>query len=355
MSGFALLSDPDSYVPLHWDLTSDQAAREQWLDVFSRVFDDILGHATRRYGRDARSRIEDARQEFSELVASLREHPTALPSGRLDLVELDRARDKVLRMHRLEDALDLVKDHADARAADMYPELVHRLHTLEDADKWEALVRGVFAGNLFDLGIDPEMRPQEEQDFLAAIEATPQRPWFIDDFDALSAAFAEAPPARWSKAVFFVDNAGSDFILGALPLAREMAMAGTAVVLAANERPSLNDVTVNEVVDIVERLAGQDRDLDALIVGNMMEAVSTGTDLPVLDLSEVSDELNEAAEDADLVVLEGMGRSVETNFDAEFRVDALRLSVVKNEQVASRIGCDVNDCICRYTPAAKHE
>ena len=44
----------------------------------------------------------------------------------------------------------------------------------------------------------------------------------------------------------FVDNAGRDLILGVMPLVREMALAGTMIVLAANELPSINDITVDE-------------------------------------------------------------------------------------------------------------
>ncbi len=98
-------------------------------------------------------------------------------------------------------------------------------------------------------------------------------------------------------------------------------------------------------------LAAQDADLAALIEGGMFEVVSTGSEIPLLDLSEVSDELNEAAGDADLVILEGMGRAVESNYDAPFTVDCLRLAVLKDAGVAARVGGDVFDCICKYVPA----
>jgi len=83
----------------------------------------------------------------------------------------------------------------------------------------------------------------------------------------------------------------------------------------------------------------------------MFEVVSSGNDIPLIDLSEVSDELNEAAADAELVVLEGMGRAIESNYDAAFKVDTLHLALLKDPLVAARVGGEVYDCVCKYTPA----
>ena len=54
---------------------------------------------------------------------------------------------------------------------------------------------------------------------------------------------------------------------------------------------------------------------------------SSGSDLPVIDLRRVSQRLASVSEDADLVILEGMGRAVETNLEAAFDCDALRIGM----------------------------
>ena len=41
----------------------------------------------------------------------------------------------------------------------------------------------------------------------------------------------------------FVDNAGADVCLGMIPFVRELIRRGTEVVVAANETPSINDIT----------------------------------------------------------------------------------------------------------------
>ena len=75
--------------------------------------------------------------------------------------------------------------------------------------------------------------------------------------------------------------------------------------------------------------------------------------MPLIDLSEVSNELNEAAADADMVMLEGMGRSVESNQDTAFQVDSVQLCMLKDPRIASRVGGEVFDCVCRYRPVAR--
>ena len=49
------------------------------------------------------------------------------------------------------------------------------------------------------------------------------------------------------------------------------------------------------------------------VSSGQLQVVSNGSGLPVIDLRHLSAELAAAAADADLVVLEGMGRSIETN------------------------------------------
>jgi len=352
MSHFCLLSDPDSYVAHDWDLLADESARRHWLDLFEKHFRDTLSHASVQYGRPAGKQIAAAGRQFAEVIDRLRSSPSSLPGGKLNVLELCRVREKTLRDNKLNDPFAYVKHRENATAMHLYPKVVRRLHSLTGEAKWLRLIQSVYAGNIFDLGSPATMHlAHESSDFLATLEKIKPRPWLVDDYDALVKELLSAPPTKWSKAVAFADNAGSDFILGLMPLARELALCGTKIVLAANEAPSLNDVTVDETVTIVQRLAALDDDLKALIDAGMFEVVSSGNDVPLIDLSRVADELNEAAADAELVVLEGMGRAIESNFDARFKVDAIHLALLKDPVVAARIGGEVYDCVCKYTPS----
>ncbi len=48
---------------------------------------------------------------------------------------------------------------------------------------------------------------------------------------------------------------------------------------------------------------------------------------------QVSAEVISEAFDADLIVLEGMGRGIETNLHAQFTVDSLKLGMIKHKEV----------------------
>jgi len=138
-----------------------------------------------------------------------------------------------------------------------------------------------------------------------------------------------------------------------MPLLKELAAGGTSIVLAANELPSLNDLTVEETSMCLEEIAAVDADLEVMVSGGMFTTVSSGNDLPLIDLTRISDALNAAAADADLIIIEGMGRGIESNFDAAFKVDTLRLAVLKDPEVAEKFGGELLDCICKYQRAAE--
>lgn len=52
----------------------------------------------------------------------------------------------------------------------------------------------------------------------------------------------------------------------------------------------------------------------------------------------------------DLVVLEGMGRAVHTNLYARFKVDCLKVAVIKNEWWAKRLGGEKFSVLFQYEP-----
>jgi type II pantothenate kinase len=355
MSEFCLLRDPESYEPLNWNLLESPDDLKHWIDVFERQLARTLEHAQAQYGRAAQPQIDEAKSIFAEKIAQLREDPASLGSnGKLDIMDLDFMREDILHEVGIHDPYRKVKVDGTDKARMIYPHVVRELHALPDDEKWVHLIKSSFAGNYFDLGSHATMHLSgDPESFLEGVDQMKDRPWLVDDFDALEAALLDAPPAKWGKAVIFIDNAGADFVLGVMPLARELALMGVVVVLAANESPALNDMTADETVDAVQRLAAEDPDLEAMIEAEMFEVASTGNRIPLIDLSDVSDELNEACEDADLVILEGMGRAVETNWDAEFKVDCVQLAMLKDPLVAQKLGGESLDVVCRYRPVTE--
>jgi type II pantothenate kinase len=125
---------------------------------------------------------------------------------------------------------------------------------------------------------------------------------------------------------------------------RWLARRGTEVILAANERPTLNDMTIQDVNAWWPRVIAAEPSLSQLPITR----VSTGTGEPLIDLSAVSADLNAASANADLIILEGMGRGVESNLEADFSCDAINLAMIKDAMVARRQRGKLFDVICRF-------
>ncbi len=125
---------------------------------------------------------------------------------------------------------------------------------------------------------------------------------------------------------------------------RWLARRGTRIVIGANEHATLNDMTIHDVRRWWPRVLETEPSFASLPI----ELVSTGTGEPLLDFQAVSDELNAACADVDLVILEGMGRGIESNLTAEFSCDSLNIGMIKMEIVAERLGGKLYDLVCRF-------
>ena len=157
---------------------------------------------------------------------------------------------------------------------------------------------------------------------------------------------------RYKKALLFCDNSGADFVLGMIPFARELLRQGTDVCLVANSLPAINDITAGEMEEVVLLAARQCETLTKSLrpvgvqdfgcsegtgrVGKLTTCAS-GSGSPCLDFRRISCELCEAAQGTDLIVLEGMGRAVHTNWSANFTCDTLKLAMIKNSRLAHRL------------------
>lgn len=73
-----------------------------------------------------------------------------------------------------------------------------------------------------------------------------------------------------------------------LPFARELLRRGSEVVLTANTLPSINDVTAEELREIVVSAGKVDQALECAWLEGTLMVVESGNDLPVIDLSQVA-------------------------------------------------------------------
>jgi type II pantothenate kinase len=290
---------------------------------------------------NAQRRANDCAKAFDRRFDDYGRQPERF--DRVTIFTLDRWREGFLREYGFHDAFVDLKARENQKMLPLLPVICRELDALSGEAQFMEAVRGIFAGNLFDMGAEATAGAYLHGGprFSQSRESIKPRPWLIDQYDAFADRMLRGKPG---KAVFFVDNAGSDFLLGALPFMRWMCQRGWRVVLAANEQPALNDMTIAEVHALWPQIVDAEPSFGTLPI----DRVSSGTGEPLIDLLQVADELNAAAEDADLVILEGMGRGVESNLNAEFTCAALNIAIIKDTAVARRNNGELYDLVLRY-------
>lgn len=342
-----LLADPANYQPNTVDLVNDPDARAYWLDVFANHLPSLRRHCLISEGDTPanRQRIDRFAERFDATIAQLRREPDAI--GTLSIMAICRLRERLLREHDIADPYDYVKRDENEKAMRLLPGLLAEIDAMPTDKRLEPLVRGVFAGNMFDLGAvsTNDLFDAGEFNFRDVRGKVKDRPWLFDGFDDLRAKWSAGPHR---KAVVFVDNAGSDVVLGMLPLVREMLRRGTGVVVTANSTPALNDITHDELTPLIESIAGFDAVFADAVREGRLELIPSGNDAPLIYLNQISEPLAAACDGADLIVIEGMGRAVETNLQTPFTVDALKLAVIKEEHLAGQLGGELYDIVCRF-------
>jgi uncharacterized protein with ATP-grasp and redox domains len=349
MAFLAQLAHPDTYRRCDWDLRADDAGRAYWDGIFRWHLDEVLLPLIEQEYAPSPAQCSALRRDYLATYDELSAHPERY--DRVDILLFTELRRAVLARHGFPDPFQAVKHHENEAALSLLPQVLDELDTATPQDRWQLLARGLMAGNLFDLGAPATVQRHRDGNaaFRAARDNQPTRPWLIDDETAWRQRWQAGPGYR--HVVFFVDNAGGDIVLGCLPLARWMLQAGACVTLAANSEPALNDITAAELSPLLERCAALDARLDEALRESRLRIGATGTRTPLLDLAALAPEFVAETSDADLIVLHGMGRVLESNFYAGLRCDALRTAVLKDEHLAARFGGKLFDCVFQLRPA----
>ncbi|KAG5618171.1 hypothetical protein H5410_017995 [Solanum commersonii] len=398
---FPLLADPKTYEPNTIDLSDHGELEytkiwrccRYWFTVLSEHLSDLVDKlvmspiflwfeklildfqavASEGGTDDAKRRGDAFARAFSAHLARLMEEPAAY--GKLGLANLLELREECLREFHFFDAYRTIKQRENEASLAVLPDLLMELDSLTEDMRLLTLIEGVLAANIFDWGSRACVDLYHKGTIIEIYRMSRkkmQRPWraserknnirkVVDDFDAFKERMlgsGDRKPQPHKRALLFVDNSGADIVLGMLPLARELLRRGTEVVLVANSLPALNDVTAMELPDIVAEAAKHcdilrgAAEAGGLLVDAMsniqdgykentpsvpLMVVENGCGSPCIDLRQVSSELAAAAKDADLVILEGMGRSLHTNYNAKFKCDALKLAMVKNQRLAAKL------------------
>ncbi|KAM1042542.1 hypothetical protein ACFX13_034679 [Malus domestica] len=150
---------------------------------------------------DATARAEKFAQRYTEILEDLKKDPES-HGGPPDCILLYRLREQVLRKLGFQDIFKKVKDEENAKAISPFENVVDLNDAIEDEVKRvENLVRGIFAGNIFDLGSAQlaEIFSKDGMSFLASCQNLVPRHWVIDDMDAFKLKWTKK---SWKKASY---------------------------------------------------------------------------------------------------------------------------------------------------------
>uniref|UniRef100_A0AAQ4QH40 4'-phosphopantetheine phosphatase n=1 Tax=Gasterosteus aculeatus aculeatus TaxID=481459 RepID=A0AAQ4QH40_GASAC len=334
-----LLQDASSYIPDTVDLTEDALAREYWLYCFEEALDGV---------RRGLKPVVKERKVNGALTGAY---------GSLTVRSLLDTREHCLNEFNFPDPYSKIKQRENDAALKYYQKAVQSLEELSWEERQFALVRGVLAGNVFDWGakaVSDVLESDPEFGFEQAKRQLEERPWLVDSYDEWFERL-KGPPHKC--ALFFVDNSGVDIILGVMPFVRELLSRGTEVVLASNSSPALNDVTNGELQILTESIAamdpviraalGEDRLTLPNLCGHLTSCVHVLYRLDKVLAMVVRERKT------DLVIIEGMGRAIHTNYYAMLSCESLKMAVIKNSWLADRLGGKLFSVVFKYeVPAA---
>lgn len=347
---FPLIGSLDDYEPHTIEMLDDADARAYWLNVFRSHTPGLAARAAQTAGND-----DDAQHRAAEMTAAFdavldRIESDPFTYGTLNIGLLCNVRQELLDIFGFEDPYRPLKQQETATALRLLPALLEEIDAIDEQQQLRELIAGIFAGNIFDLGASETIKLYEAGriDFHDTREQVRDKAWLVDHAAAFEQRFNRQPHRR---AVLFVDNAGADVTLGMIPFARFLLQQGTRVVLTANTRPALNDITCDELTELIDEVAAFDTVIRDARAQDRLTLVPSGNHLPVIDLSRVDERLADAADDADLLVLEGMGRALETNYRHRFTCDTLKLAMIKEQHVADVLGGKLYDVVCRFDAA----
>ncbi|KAI9207464.1 fumble-domain-containing protein [Polychytrium aggregatum] len=350
LTAFPALEDINTYQPDTVTL-NDLESQQYWITLLDRNLADLVELVIEwdNVGKeDAKERASKFEKMYREHLERLTKEPNSY--GVLTIRSLLQLREQCLREMGFYDVFAGVKRVENATALRALPDLLKELDSLGDETLLLSLVHNVIAGNMYDWGAKSVhgMLKRGELDFQTAKSKVKYNDKFFQ-FNALKDQLLQQP---YKKAIVFVDNSGADIILGMIPFARFLLSKGTSVILAANTLPAVNDITSNELRDIIEAVASFDRIISEAWNNEALLVVGNGNGSPCLDLGHINEKLAVEAAGCDLVVLEGMGRAIHTNYHAKFKVDSLKIGVFKNPFIAEHLGASMYDALCVFTPAA---
>jgi uncharacterized protein with ATP-grasp and redox domains len=345
---FSALLDRDDYMPGLWDLTVDKEARSYWLPALKRNSEHMLDSFMKSAPARMRAKSDEAHDRFCRLLDGFERDLD--PHGPRTVNELVRLRQGIFTECGIPDPYRDLKSADNDRALAVLRESPGAVPAnVPESERLRWIVSLALAGNMLDMG-SAEARMLHRKAGAAVFERTAEvahRTWFRDDLGKLDAALRSGPRGRGS-AVICIDNAGAEIVLGVTALTVHLASLGYSCTIAANEAPSLNDMTAVETRHLLQSVAAFAPEVKRLIDADRLRVISSGSMTSGLNMLEVSEEFDRIASRCELLLVLGQGRAVETNWSTTLSIPWARIATVKDPFVAGAVGCEVFDPLLTF-------
>jgi type II pantothenate kinase len=335
-------------LPGLWDLSKSPEVISHWTGILRGNARYVLRVLDDEGQSEQRQQASRALEIVAGLLADL--ETDAAATGVRTIHEVTLLRDHLMRSHGLIDPYQGIKARearrllpAAAAATARAWEWGGRSGSL---DGLASVLAGLLAGNLFDLG--SAMTQKAFRD--GALDVAGERERFEKhaadhlktmDADALELLRADPRPLEGEvegRVLLFADNAGADFLLGVLPAALFWARRWEVCVVV-NSLPVSSDIAIEEARALLSLLnSTSDSVVDQAVRAGRLRLVESGTGSPGIDFRFVGETLNQVADGASWILLDGQGRAVETNWETRFRCPVLRVAAIKDALVAREIG-----------------
>jgi type II pantothenate kinase len=345
---FSRLLDRDNYLPGLWDLHEDLGARDYWIDTLSRNLQHMVGSYAQEASTKAKRSCEAAQAEYLQYLDDFKS--SSKPERPRTVNALVEVRQNIFESFGVPDPYKSLKVMENNAALAMLSQV--RLPVFSNVSLFERLrwdFSMIMAGNFFDMG-SAAAREEHTGISNALLERAVQltaKDWFRDDLKRL-ASILERGPQHGGSVLVCIDNAGAEIVLGVPSLIKTLAAAGFRTTIVANESPALNDMTAAETTGLLGQIGMLDTDVKSLMESETLHVVSSGSRTSGLDMTRVSSEFDDAASVAELLVIIGQGRAVETNWHTKLALPWARAAVVKDRLVAQAVGCELFDPLLTF-------
>jgi uncharacterized protein with ATP-grasp and redox domains len=345
---FSKLLNPDEYLPGLWDMVADESARSYWLPALKKNSRHMLDSFKSSASAGMREKCDDAHEEFCGFLDGFERDLD--PKGPRTVNELVHRRQEIFTGYGIPDPYKDLKKTDNERALALLkecPDTIPRDVPEDDRLRW--IVSLVMAGNLLDMG-SAEARRLHKDAKVGVFERTAEvagKKWFRDHLDQFESRLRKGPAGDGSI-VICIDNAGAEIVLGVTTFAKHLASLGYSCTIASNEVPALNDMTAAETVPLLDTIAEIDFELKYLLNEGTLSVISSGSVTSGLNMLRVSGEFDRIASRAELLILFGQGRAVETNWNTRLSMPWARIATVKDPSVAEAVGCQVFDPVMTY-------